>query len=80
MCGFVYTYRCVAVSVCGLMDVCIMFLCVFNQEFLAEPWDRCGPITEGVVNSLLLVTVSLLSVVYCGGICVSPIYGDMWLY
>jgi hypothetical protein len=68
---------CVAVSVCGLMDVSIMFLCVFNQEFLVERWDRCGRLMEGVVNGWLTACDGL---VYCDGICVPPVYEGMWLY
>jgi hypothetical protein len=50
------------------------------MEFLVERWDRCGQVTESVMNGLLLVTVFLLLVAYCDGTYISPAHGGMWLY
>jgi hypothetical protein len=63
---------------CCSMDVCMCFY-VF-LELLVEQWDRCGQVTEGVMNGLLLLMASLILVIYCDGICIPIIYGGMWLY
>jgi hypothetical protein len=48
MCGFVYI-----IFVCrSACYVCICFY-VCNVEIHVERWDRCGWVTEGVVNGLL---------------------------
>jgi hypothetical protein len=63
------------ISVRGLMCVCMCIyiyiyvcVCVCLRNF------SCGRLMEGVVNGLLFVMVFLLSVIYCLGICVSPLH------